>query len=300
MPAQRIISFLFFLFFACGFAGGLLLIGLQMVMGYDPQHWQELITENATEAQRNAARLFALLNNATTFILPAILCAYIVAQKEWYKVLKINVFSKPSNLLLSVAIMLVSIPLIQYTYAINQQLALPEWMKAMEESTAVLIKSILKTEHSYEFWSNILLFAVVPALGEEFFFRGMLQQHLKKIFAEPHVAIWVTAFIFSAIHFQFAGFVPRFLLGGILGYVFYFTGSLWMPILGHFTNNALMVLAAHFYQTGQIAIDIEKQEFPWQAGLVSLALTLLMLYALEKNNAETLDIEEQIVDKDVF
>jgi hypothetical protein len=288
MQAPRILSILFLLLIVCGFAGGLLLVGVQTLMGYDPYHWQELMTESATEVQRNAARFFALLNNLTTFLVPALICAIVAAKRNWYKLLKINVFSKPSNVLWSILIMLISIPLIQYTYSINQQLDLPEWMKEMEKSTETLIKSILKADHSYEFWINILLFAVIPALGEEFFFRGMLQQQFKKIFKDPHIAIWVTAFIFSSIHFQFAGFVPRFLLGGILGYVFYFMGSLWMPIIGHFTNNALMVVAAHLYQTGQISMDLEKQEFPWQAGIISLLLTLGMLYILEKNNNDVI------------
>jgi membrane protease YdiL (CAAX protease family) len=299
MQTSRILFILFFLLIVCGFAGGLIMIGLLQAFGLDQQHWQQAIDQNATLWQRDSARIIALLNNLTTFFLPAFICAIVVAKKEWYKFLKINVFSNFSNAFFSILIMLISIPLIQYTYNLNQQLPMPSWMKEMEASTEVFIKGILRTEHTYEFWFNIVLFAVIPAFSEEFFFRGIIQTQLKKMFKDPHLAIWAAAFIFSSIHFQFAGFVPRILLGGVLGYVFYFTGSLWMPILGHFTNNAMMVVAAHLYQTGHVAVDLEKQEnFPWYLGLLSLLLTLGVLYKLEKNNEARL-IEEEKEDNSI-
>ena len=294
MSPIRNLYLLFMLFIFCGFMGGALIMGIQYLIGMDPQHWQEAVNESAGIGLRNSARLFALLNNFTSFLLPALICAWIVAKKGWFNYLKLNVFSKPSNLLLSVLILLVSIPLVQYTYSINRQLPLPEWMTEIESSTEVFIRGLLKTDYSYEFWLNMLLFAVIPALGEELFFRGMMQQLFQKIFRNPQVAIWCTAFVFSAIHFQFQGFIPRFLLGGILGYVFYLTGSLWMSVLGHFTNNALMVISAHLFAKGQLSVDLEKQEFPWQAGMASLVLTIFILYLLEKVNANRIETTEDV------
>lgn len=287
MSPLRNLYFLFMLFIFCGFMGGVLIMGLQYAMGIDPYNWQDSINQSTEVGLRNSARLFALLNNLTSFLLPALICAYFIARKKWATYLRLTVFSKPINLLWSVLILLASIPLVQYTYSINRQLPLPEWMVSTEASTEVFIRGLLKAEHSYEFWLNIVLFAVIPALGEELFFRGMMQQLFQKLFRSPQLAIWTTAFVFSAIHFQFQGFIPRFLLGGILGYVFFHTGSLWMSILGHFTNNALMVVSAHLYASGQLSIDLEKQEFPWQAGIASLALTLFILYILEKTNVRT-------------
>lgn len=308
MRASKVLYRLFSFFLLCAFGGGLAIYGLQMLMGYDPYTWQEQIMKESSEMHRNAARIFALLNNIFTFLLPALLCAYVCMKKDWHKMLKINVFSKYSNVFWSIFIMLISIPLIQYTYGINQEMPLPQWMKDTEKATNDFIKVILKADHSYEFWFNLLLFAVIPALSEEFFFRGILQQQLLRLltlrstpdepiedelieagkYTMPHIAIWVTAFIFSAIHFQFAGFIPRLLLGGVLGYVFYFTGSLWMPIIGHFTNNALMVVGAHLFQVGQSNIDLEKQEVSWHFGIGSLFLTLFSLYMIEKNNEKYL------------
>lgn len=308
MRASRVLSQLFLLFLVCAFGGGLVLFAIQKMMGYDPYTWQQQLMEQANESQRNAARFFALFNNIFTFLLPALLCAIIGMKRDWYKMLKINVFSKFSNVFWSIFIMLISIPLIQYTYSINQEMPLPQWMKDTGTATNDFIKVILKADHSYEFWFNLLLFAVIPAISEEFFFRGILQQQLLRLFTlrstpeepieeelieagkytMPHIAIWATAFIFSAIHFQFDGFIPRLLLGGVLGYVFYFTGSLWMSIIGHFTNNALMVIGAHLFQVGQSSIDLDKQEFTWHFGIGSLFLTLLSLYMIERNNEKYL------------
>lgn len=292
MSVAKILGILFFFFLACALAGGLFMVGVQMVMGMNPQNWQDAINETATVTQRNWARFFALINNASTFLLPAILCAYIAAEKQWANMLSITVKPSSKNVLYGIMIMLVSVPLIQYTYSINKALPMPEWMIEAEKTTEVFIKGLLKTEYSYEFWFNLLLFALIPAIGEEAFFRGILQKQLTRLYREPHLAIWVTAIIFSTIHFQFAGFVPRLLLGGVLGYVFYFSRSLWASIIGHFTNNALMIIAAHWYQTGKISIDIDSEVMPWWAGLISLGLTLVFLYLFEKENPDV-SIEEE-------
>jgi membrane protease YdiL (CAAX protease family) len=288
MSPGRNLYFLILLFVFCGFLGSLLIMGLQYLMGIDPYSWQQSINEHSDEGLRNSARLFAFLNNLSSFLVPALICAYFVARKRWFSFLKLDVFSKPVNLIWSILILLVSIPLIQYTYSINRALPLPEWMGAIETSTEVFIRGLLKTDYAYEFWLNMVLFAVIPALGEELFFRGMMQQLFQKWFRSPQVAIWTTALVFSAIHFQFQGFIPRFLLGGILGYVFYLTGSLWMSVLGHFTNNALMVVSAHLFATGKLSVDLEKQEFPLQAGIVSLGITIFILYLLERSNTDRL------------
>lgn len=292
MSVAKILGVLFFFFLACAFAGGLFMVGVQMVMGMNPQNWQNAINETATVAQRNWARFFALINNASTFLIPAILCAYIAAEKQWMSMLSISVKPSTRNVLYGIMIMLVSVPLIQYTYSINKALPMPEWMTEAEKTTEVFIKGLLKTEYSYEFWFNLLLFALIPAIGEEAFFRGILQKQLMRLYKEPHLAIWVTAIIFSTIHFQFAGFVPRLLLGGVLGYVFYFSRSLWASIIGHFINNALMIIAAHWYQIGKISVDIDNEVMPWWAGLLSLGLTLVFLYLFEKENPDV-SIEEE-------
>ena len=92
---------------------------------------------------------------------------------------------------------------------------------------------------------NLLVIAIIPAIGEELFFRGYLQQKLIKWNRSPHIGIIITAILFSIIHFQFSGLIPRFILGVLLGYIFYWSSSLWIPIIAHFVNNAQVLIIAY-------------------------------------------------------
>jgi membrane protease YdiL (CAAX protease family) len=124
----------------------------------------------------------------------------------------------------------------------------------------------------------------MAAVVEEFFFRGVLLQIFRKITNNYHWAVWIAAIIFSAVHAQFYGFVPRLLLGALLGYVFVFSGSLWIPIIVHFINNATGVLLYYFYHDTPQYNTIENfasQDAQWTA-LLSLMLTVALLYYLSR------------------
>jgi len=90
--------------------------------------------------------------------------------------------------------------------------------------------------------------SIIPAIGEELVFRGIVQNELLRIWNKKHFAVWVTGFIFSFIHFQFFGFIPRMLLGVLFGYCYLWTKSLWVPIAMHFLNNALTLLVSAFFK----------------------------------------------------
>ncbi|MDP4687503.1 MAG: CPBP family intramembrane metalloprotease [Salibacteraceae bacterium] len=109
---------------------------------------------------------------------------------------------------------------------------------------------------------NLLVIAVFPAISEELFFRGFLQNTLLKMGRNHHVAIWVTAFIFSAIHMQFLGFFPRLILGAVLGYSAMYSRSLIVPIIGHFVNNGLAVVLTYY-------IGMEMMDTPESLGALS-------------------------------
>jgi len=94
---------------------------------------------------------------------------------------------------------------------------------------------------------NLLLIAALPAIGEEFFFRGALHDIFKRLFRNDHVAVWVGALLFSAGHVQFYGFFPRLLLGAFFGYLLVRTKNIWVSVLAHFANNAAVVLLAFVY-----------------------------------------------------
>jgi len=143
---------------------------------------------------------------------------------------------------------------------------------------------------------NLLLMALLPALSEETLFRGTLQQMMYKGTSsistsnnspntKQHVAVWVSAILFSAIHFQFYGFVPRMLLGVLFGYLLLWSGSLWLPILAHFTNNAMAVILYNiYYMQGKNVDEIDALgtgDTLW-LGILSIILTALGVYLIRK------------------
>ena len=141
----------------------------------------------------------------------------------------------------------------------------------------------------------IFVIAVIPGIGEELLFRGFLQNILRRIFKNDHVAIWTAAIVFSAIHFQFYGFIPRVLLGALFGYLYVWTGNLLIPICAHFINNSVSLIALYIYQKGLTDIDVESTEaLPTVYVLIFSALFVVTLayfknYLAKNNEHEKLD-----------
>ncbi|MEO5600156.1 MAG: CPBP family intramembrane glutamic endopeptidase [Cyclobacteriaceae bacterium] len=172
----------------------------------------------------------------------------------------------------------------------NEALNFPEfaknfetWARDREDTAAELTKFLTNFESTGELMLALLIIAVLPAIGEELVFRGLIQNELFRGTKNIHVAIWIAAILFSAIHFQFFGFVPRLLLGALFGYIYYWSGNLTLAILAHFVNNAVSVVAIYFYQRGTFTFDIESPEsVPANVFIISALLTAGLLYYLYK------------------
>ena len=172
----------------------------------------------------------------------------------------------------------------------NANLQFPEsleWLekivRAQEDQLAGFTKAATQFESVSDLLLGLLVIAVLPAIGEELVFRGLIQNEFWRGSKNIHVAIWVSAFIFSAIHTQFYGFVPRVLLGALFGYLYYWSGNLLIPIFAHLFNNAFGVIGIYLQQRGLIDIDVEEAEaLPWPAVLMGAILTVLLLIYLWK------------------
>src|SRR5690606_8788842 len=124
---------------------------------------------------------------------------------------------------------------------------------------------------------------------EELFFRGFLQNTFLKKWQNKHLAIWVTAILFSAMHLQFFGFIPRMILGAFFGYLMVFTGSIWAPIIGHLTNNGLAVIISFYVQKNQLEKSIEtmgSSATDWQVLVTSLILVSGFVYLILRQKKE--------------
>jgi membrane protease YdiL (CAAX protease family) len=284
----------FFILLGNVFLGAILAALFSLVVavlwGYGITDLQDLLGGFDTEADPNLMRLILGLNQALTFLLPGLLTAYIVYKRDWVKHLFLNISPATKNWGLGILILLCAMPLVQYTFFLNKLIPLPESWLAQEESAEAMLKMIMTYNAPYELFFNIILIAVLPALGEEIVFRGIFQKNLQWILKNPHVAVWVAAFFFSFIHFQFAGFIPRMLLGAVLGYLFYYTQNLWVPIIAHFFNNGLQVLMDFFYKEEMSSMDIESIEsVPWYAALISLIIVCVLIAYLRKVNIHKTD-----------
>ena len=222
-------------------------------------------------------RVSLLIGHFCNFWLPAFVTIYYFYQKQTFHYFQID--KKPNFWLsvLGILLILCSIPLVQYLYWLNRQMPLSRWAEAMEASNNALLKMIIVTPNIGMMIFNVIVIALIPAIGEELIFRGIIQRQLGRIFRQPDIAIWVGAIIFSAIHLQFEGFLPRVLLGAMLGYLFYWSGSLWIAMFAHFANNALQLIV--FYANGQNLGDLEEgktEPFQWWVAIISLGLMIIL------------------------
>jgi uncharacterized protein len=189
---------------------------------------------------------------------------------------------------IAIAIMVVVSPFINWLVYINEKIKLPASMaelegqlKQAENLAAQITKAFLDVSTINGLAGNIIVIAVIAAVGEEFLFRGAIQNLLRNVTGKKHLAVIITAIAFSAFHGQFYGFIPRLVLGAVLGYAYLFTGNLWISILMHFTNNALAVIFSYKPLAGQMPAQLQAdyvvEEWYINAGSAVAALGLLLL-----------------------
>jgi membrane protease YdiL (CAAX protease family) len=157
------------------------------------------------------------------------------------------------------------------------------WAREHEDAAAELTKFLTTFDSPTQVILAMFVIAVIPALGEEIVFRGIIQNQLRSATGNIHVSIWFAAFLFSAIHLQFFGFVPRLLLGALFGYLYYWSGNLWISIFAHFVNNGFAVIAMYFYQRGSFDFDVESADaVPPQVVAVIALMTVGLLFYFYK------------------
>jgi membrane protease YdiL (CAAX protease family) len=212
---------------------------------------------------------------------------------------KVNPFfptqPKLGTLLLLVAVVGVSFPIaISPLTEWNLNLKFPEFLKSFEEwaiGNEEALAKLTKQATSFRSLSDMLLgvfvIGLLPAIGEELVFRGMIQREFWRAKVNIHVSIWMTAAIFSAIHLQFFGFFPRLLLGALFGYLYYWSGNLLIPIFSHFINNAFIVVMVYLNIVEVSSIDMESGEAPpLHFVIICAIITIALVYYIWKHYTE--------------
>lgn len=234
------------------------------------------------------------------FIIPTLLFALFWTKS---KVHYLGLTKKTSikTLLISGLFILLAVPLINWFATLNEQMSLTQafsgmeaWMQKSEASAKNITDAYMQGTSIGVLITNLIVVALLAALSEELFFRGMLQKVLIECFKNKHVGVWIGAILFSAFHMQFYGFLPRMLMGASLGYLFLWSGSLWPGIIAHFVNNGMTVFLIWLSNRGVISADIDKigsdsnQIIYALISAVFVTVCLLLVYRIEKKRNNSL------------
>lgn len=199
-------------------------------------------------------RFLQVVQGFSVFIIPSFLIAWLLSDRPWLWLgfRKINW----TLVTLSIVLFFVCQPLVSFLAKLNSTMVFPdfllpveEWMHNAEKTAGKLVLQFLDTKEPWTIFVNVLMIVFLPAIGEEMLFRGAIQPVIGQWTKNQHLAVWITAFLFSAMHIQFMTFLPRFLLGGILGYLLIYGKNIWYPIAGHFVNNLLSLIVFYYYRT---------------------------------------------------
>ncbi|WP_425291072.1 CPBP family intramembrane glutamic endopeptidase [Spirosoma linguale] len=243
-----------------------------------PGSWYELMTLQA-------------VNHLGTFLLPSLAYWYLIERRTWSQFNSRSLWQVAGTGFVAV-IVIAFMPFDGLIIDWNQNLHLPEtlapveqWIRDKEKGLEDITKYLTTFRTPGQLLMAFLVIAIIPAIGEETLFRGILQRNLSYWTGNVHVGIWLAAALFSAIHVQFLGFFPRMLLGALFGYLYLWSGNLWIPILAHFVNNGFTVLMVYLHQQKVTSMNIEDTEtVPLAGALISGAFTLVLLYYFKKSN----------------
>jgi membrane protease YdiL (CAAX protease family) len=215
------------------------------------------------------------------FLIPTLLFGYF-SDPHPFRYLGLKAPSKSSYWLLAVGIMLVAIPAVEFTGLLNRNMhvspRMRNWMEGMEKQAQGTILFMLNEHSPANLVKNLVFIALFAGIGEELFFRGVLQRLFIRACKNHWMGIVIAAFLFSFLHFQFLGFVPRFLLGILLGAIYWYSGSIWPAILAHFFYDGLFIVLAYLHP--ELATDENATILSPTATAITALFSVLLLIVL--------------------
>ena len=226
-----------------------------------------------------ALRIATVLQDIIMFVTPCIATAMLVTRTP-ATLLCLDHIAKPRHFGYTLLVLVLSIPAMNWLIEWNSAIQFPEsmhgveeWIRLREESASAMITVMLGKPHVADLIMSVLIVGVLTGLSEELFFRGALQRILQSRPMNAHFAIWTTAVVFSAMHMQFYGFVLRLLLGAFFGYLLWWGGSLWLPIVAHAFNNIVTVVFTWLLNRGVLESDPNQLGATSTTGDTIIAIT---------------------------
>ena len=251
-----------------------------------------ILDNNLSQEEVLVLKFVQTLSTIGVFLIPAFVFRVIDTANN--NLFKLGNMVNPTNLLLCILLFVSVIPMVNFLININAQWSFPEhftqieqWFKELQTKQEQIIKKFTLMNTLTDLFLNIFVMALVPAFSEELFFRGVFQNIVFEWKKNIHFAVFLTAFLFAVIHQQFYAFIPIFFLGAILGYIYYLTANIWIPIIIHFLNNSLAVLSSYFEQQEKLlSLTEEFAAHQENTGLLSLSIIVsgLVFCLIYKNS----------------
>jgi membrane protease YdiL (CAAX protease family) len=273
-------------FFVSGVLGLLLvgpIFGIDLLN--DPEAFQQLGDPQVIRALKFAQ----VVNAIGFFVIPAFLFAWLTGTNlSSFFGLQRRMAAFPVMVVLLLVV--AALPLENFIGWLNESIHFPDFLMGLEQSframqaeTEQTVMAFLKMEGPSDLIMNLIIIALIPAIGEEMLFRGWMQPLLIQRNRSIHAGIWITAALFSLVHMQFFAFFPRLIMGAALGYIYFWSRSLWYPMIAHFANNALAVLAIYFMDLGKLPDGVDDAGRDNLALFaISLAASILLLFATRR------------------
>ncbi len=273
-------SFLLFLFLATILAFP--------IFGLEAEEMLSILDNISGTEHIGIMKYFQICLSIGTFIIPSFLIAWLIGGNS-IGYLKLNRTFNTLSAINVVLVMLIALPIINLLAHWNANMNLPGFLdglegklKEMEEQAGKLTEAFLDSESLNQFAINLIMIAIIPAIGEELLFRGVIQRIFSEWTKNNHVGILIAAIIFSAFHLQFYGFLPRLAMGIFFGYLLLWSRSVWMPILAHFVNNGIAVTVYYIFGDEFVNKDVDAlgtgREGFWLVAVSAIFVGLLTWY----------------------
>ncbi|MEJ7610406.1 MAG: CPBP family intramembrane glutamic endopeptidase [Ferruginibacter sp.] len=281
-----------FVFLGLGFilAGGIqLLLTLQMLPPgtkiTDPDAVMKAIL---APGNVNMARLMQALGTLFLLFIPAVLWSWVSNGKNMFW-LGFSKYISGRQLILGFLIIFTAAfaaaPLADLSkWIVGHFPSLDATAKKMEEQYTQQALALSDLRGWGDYLIALVIMAFLPAMFEEVFFRGALQNLLVKWLRKPVVGILITSLIFSLIHLSVYLFLSRFVLGIALGLMFHLTKNIWITVIAHFLNNAIALSQLFFAAktTGKKSLEQLEPHVHWSVGILSVAVLAGLFIFLKK------------------
>ncbi len=272
---QLLICLGIYILFTFGFYGIAMEYVMPQLYGISPDSLS--VSDYSDPHIVHVMKLFQFAYSVFSFLVPALIFFFLWHKKPFrYAGLAAKIHWGWA--LAGVVILFLSLPAVGLLSDLNKQIhfgSMDESIRAIQERTEALTQAMLKMPDGHSLWFDLILIAVIPAIAEEFFFRGAIQRILIRLTHKAWIGLLLTALFFSFVHGQMLGFLPRVALGLVLGLVYFFSGNLWYSIIIHFINNGFQVVLIFLFQHNYIQVDITQDTpTPVLLGIVSLLIVV--------------------------